>query len=339
MILPPSPLSPRAVMHRILPLCFLVSCGVFGLSSEDRDQLTSYKQRAAIYYDTGDLGKAIDQVQKGLVIDGDDYSLTQIWAWSLLRLSGNNDARLQQSRRHFEKLMDLRSMGQQSHQALLGYGLCLERIGQKERQQRDLLRGRLDTALEPMDRAEIEARASEHEALAASNFRASRTVLLRLIENGQEILLANKALMEVNSLLPDYDSALAHGEAYLAESKRLQAHWRSEIQLTQEVGYEKEARTRLSRLRNDEIEVRALLANIHAKAQNWAGVVGQLDVVLQMDPKRSIDYFNRGDSLRQLGRIAEMKEDFGNFLSLTNLPAGDPRVIQAVQAIRGNQDH
>ena len=41
----------------------------------------------------------------------------------------------------------------------------------------------------------------------------------------------------------------------------------------------------------------------------------------------------------QLARIAEMKEDFGNFLSLTNLPAGDPRVIQAVQAIRGNQDN
>ncbi len=63
-------------------------------------------------------------------------------------------------------------------------------------------------------------------------------------------------------------------------------------------------------------------------------------MVLLLDPKRCIDYFNRGDSLRQLGRIAEMKEDFGNFLSLTNLPAGDPRVIKAVQAtIRGNQDN
>ena len=81
------------------------------------------------------------------------------------------------------------------------------------------------------------------------------------------------------------------------------------------------------------------MANIHHKDENWAGVVGQLDVVLRMDPKRSIDYYNRGDSLRQLGRIAEMKEDFGNFLSLTNLPAGDPKVIQAVQAIRGNQDN
>ena len=328
-------------MYRILPFCVLascvlVSCGVFGLSTEERQLLASYKQRAQINYDDGKLTTAIDQAQKGLLIDANDYGLITIQGFSLLRLSGENPALLEQSRQHFERLMNMRSMSQQTHQALLGYGLCLERIGLVERQQVELLRNQLEhQILDEMERAQREASAGEHAALAESSFRNSRSVLERLLANGEQILLANKSLIEVNGLLPDYPAALRHGRAYLVESERLQEHWRAELQRTTVVDYEKEARTRLSQFRYEEIEVRALLANVHAKINNHAGVVEQLNVVLEMDPKRSIDYYNRGESLRELGRTAEMKGDFGTFLSLTNLPAGDPRVINAVRAVRG----
>ena len=156
-----------------------------------------------------------------------------------------------------------------------------------------------------------------------------------VLDNGEELLLGNKALMEVNGLLPDYEAAVEHGKAYLVESTKSQDWWRAELARTTVVAYEQEARTMLGQLREEEIEVRALLANIYSKMSDWARVVEQLDIVLDMDRTRSIDYYNRGNSLRKLGRVEEMKADFGTFLSITNLPPGDPRVVDAVQASKG----
>ena len=117
-------------MRRILPLCLLASCGIFGLSSEEAQQLASYQQNAATYWENGDLGQAIDQAQRGLEIAPDDYKLLTIWGYSLLRLSGNDEARLQGAKRHFERLMGMRSMSQHNPQALLGYGSCLYMVSE-----------------------------------------------------------------------------------------------------------------------------------------------------------------------------------------------------------------
>jgi tetratricopeptide (TPR) repeat protein len=323
-------------MHRILPLCLLGSCGVFGLSSEESEQLITYQQNAATYWESGDIPQAMDQARRGLQIDPDDYKLLTIWGYSLLRMSGDDQARIQQARLHFERLIDMRSMSQHSSQALLGYGLCLYRAGQLQRRQVDLLRNRLEhQVLDEMERHQLEASAIELDALLESSLRESRSVMETLVANGEELLLANKTLLEVNSLLPDFPAALGHGNAYLVEAKTLQEYWQREIETTELVLWEREARSTLEQFRDEEIEVRALMANLHAKLDQPAGVVEQLDIVLAMDRSRSIDYFNRAGSLRKLGRIDEMKSDFETFLSLTNLPPSDPRVMDAVQAIKG----
>ena len=48
--------------------------------------------------------------------------------------------------------------------------------------------------------------------------------------------------------------------------------------------------------------------------------------VLELDPSRSVDYFNRGKVLLELRRNEDAKEDFRRFLRLTNLPPDLPVV-------------
>ena len=60
-------------MHRTIPLLLLLgSCGVFGLSQEDRLSLSRYQSNAAIYWENGNLPQALDQVRRGLDLDPAD---------------------------------------------------------------------------------------------------------------------------------------------------------------------------------------------------------------------------------------------------------------------------
>ena len=48
---------------------------------------------------------------------------------------------------------------------------------------------------------------------------------------------------------------------------------------------------------------------------------------------RSNDYYNRARVLHALNRDPEAKEDLRKFLATTQLPANNPKVIEAVQAL------
>jgi hypothetical protein len=59
-----------------------------------------------------------------------------------------------------------------------------------------------------------------------------------------------------------------------------------------------------------------------------------LDRVLQIDPARSVDYYNRGRVLLELQRQSTAKDDFRKFLATTNLPADNQKVTFAMAALK-----
>ena len=62
--------------------------------------------------------------------------------------------------------------------------------------------------------------------------------------------------------------------------------------------------------------------------------LAQLDALIEMDPTRSTDYYNRARILEALGRTEPARRDFDKFLSSTRLPVGHEKVTHAFEFTR-----
>ena len=320
-------------MLRYTPILLLASCGIFG-SSEDEQALARYQRNAALYYEGDRFDQALDQVRRGLELYPDDYKLNLVRGWCLLRQT--SDSRLLgPAAEQLDRVMELRDVGEQEPQALLGYAIVHGRMGFEELGRAEQLRSearRLKMTGDELERRQEEATRLETDGRA--NLDRAETQLQHLIHDGERILEAHYNMMYVKVWRNDYAGAIEHGNAYLARVATLQDSIRQDLERTLNIDYERELRVRLQRRIDEELEVRAFLANLHYKHGHHELVVEQLDEVLLKNPQLYNEYYNRGRSELALGKSAEAKRDLEKFLATTQLPRENDEVQTALRLLR-----
>lgn len=321
----------------ILSLFLAAACG--SLSSVDKGRLADFQQNAKSYYDRGKMEQALAMIDKGLAIEPENYQLSSLRAMVLLRLAKNEsgtrqDKLLDQACKEFEKVQSWRAPAKHAPYQLLGYGLAMRAMAM--RHENEALRLRATAKLMQTDSLDIkvqENQAIEHDGLARANNLKAKAAFETLRDRGDLVRLAHKGLMEVAIGLGDGPTAFAEGQLFLADTALAKEFALKEIREARTTEWEREKRKELDQFQDEELVARSVLANLRYDNEEYEEAARQLDVVLQLDPSRSADYYNRARCLRQLGRIEEAKADFRMFIQLSQLPDNNPRKAEALQAL------
>lgn len=322
-------------MLRFTPLLVLASCGILGLSQEDRDNLARYQRNASTYYDGSRYAQALDQVRRGREIEPDDYKLNFIRGWCLLRQSQEDPSLLESAAEQFEFVIGLRAEEDHGPQALLGYGVAHGKLGWERLRRAEEIRQEVDRLrLEGDAKATRIGEAQALETEARGTFARAEHYLQVLRDSGQYLTEANYNLMYVAVWRGDYDKAVDYGSAYLELVAEIQDGIREKLAQTLDAAHERDLRIRLQNRINEELEMRGFLANLHYKHGHHELVVAQLDEVLRKNPRRYNEYFNRGRSLLQIGRKEQAHADLQRFLTSTQLEPGHPQIDEAMRLLR-----
>ncbi len=313
-------------------LCLLPSaCGVFGgLSSEEQKRLTMFQQNAATYYGGQRFDQAIDAAEKGLELEPGNYKLLSVAGWSYLQ-----KGEIGRADQFFSRAYAERSPADHGGPVLLGYGRTQQLLGDEHARLAETETARSERRdVTETERTLAVSRAEEHAARARAHWTEAERLYHELIRREELLRFAHKGLMEIDVQRGDYEKAVAEGQACLDRNLAEQEVKNSIIRETMNLDYERQERQALQDLVDQEIKVRSALAEMHFRKGNYEAAVKQLDVLLQLDPTRSTDYYNRGRALEELGRRDEARRDFEKFLGTTKLPNGDERVAHAYQYIK-----
>lgn len=336
---------------RLLPTLLCLTCALVACRSfygEEAENLARYQYNAQRYFDDAHnlvgsnllakLDQAMDQVDRGLEIEPDDYKLLSLKATILLRQSkaggGAGDRLLQEAETLFQEVYGTRSPSRHERHLLFNYTMALQAQGIRNLTETQRLReAAARGAPGSGDAAANQARAAEHEAVGRSKLMQARDVLGVLHERGDLPRLVHFHSMQIAAALGDHAGTVAQGKAYLDAARADQQRLKDEIVRTPNVSFERVRRTDLQQLQREELEARTFLANLHYDRGEYEAALQHLDVVLELDPARSSDYYNRGRCLRALGRVEAAKADFRKFLATSDLPAGNPKMTDAVRAL------
>lgn len=314
----------------VLPLLLL--CGCKTTTPEQRDLLMACQRNAPIYFEGGKLEQAMTQAERGLEIDPDDYKLNAIKGAILLRASEDKPKLLDEATAQLAKVYDRRSPRRHEPYVLLYYGLAQQKQGLRNLGEAIRLEDRARRVSEK--RAEYTAAAADQRALADDRLEEADALLGHLLDLGSLVRIAHKHRLQIALQRGDDREFENSAKAFLKESDDEQTFVRGEVERTESPQYEAEQYAYLRELRSEEIEVRALYANWLFDRDQIEGTLAQLNRVLELDPKRSNDYYNRGRVLMKLKRLDAAKRDFRMFLSTSSLPDDNERKTYAVRALR-----
>lgn len=323
-----------------LPLLFLLgsglaSCGLLGSSSEDREAVARYQRNASLYYEGGNFDQALDQARRGLEIDPDDYKLQYIKGWCYLRQVPQDPSMLPQAVAQFETVMAYRAPEDHGPQVLLGYAMCQQKLAQQRLEQAQSLRDELSRVkFDAQEIAQRQAQALVHENVAHGHLDIAVRHLQILIDRGDQLREAHRNLMQTLALDGKYDEAVLHGAKFLERNRQEKARIDAQLEQTTEVTYEQKLYQERDQLIDVELQVRGFLANLFYKQAAYQQAVDQLNAILEEDPTRSIDYYNRGLNLQALELRDEAANDFNRFLATSKLPPGNERVAEAQRRLR-----
>jgi tetratricopeptide (TPR) repeat protein len=218
---------------------------------------------------------------------------------------------------------------------LLGDALLHEELGRTMLQEKTRIKDeQARPELSVQERAVQEVQLQEYDlAMRQHLARATRDLDL-LLKRGDLLLLTHKHMMSVKALSGDYAGALEHGQRYLERCATAQSAKQKVYESTLQVHNEQRAALELSTLVDDELTVRAQLADLHFDHGRYDRAVTELDSILRLDPGRSADYYNRARALYELGRYDEAFNDVQRFLATHNLPAGHATLTRAHDILR-----
>ncbi len=318
--------------HAVLLLLLL--CGCSSLSHDEQQQLSGHQRNAKFYLEGGRLDQALDQIERGLRIEPDDYQLRAMRGTVLLRQSGSSlrteHRLLDEATAILTDVYESRSPSRHEPFVLLPYALALQKQGRRRLGEEIRLRGQASRA---PDQQELLAAAFVQRDQAHDFLARAGTVLDVLIERGELLRQAWNHKLQIAQDLGDDKAFVAAAHAYLDQAAKDQATVRREIDRTLVPAYESEQTQLLRTLQAEELEVRALLADHHYSRQQYDAALAQLNRVLELDPQRSTDYYNRGRVLMELGRGDEAKADFRKFLATSTLAPSSDKVTLAMKAL------
>ncbi|HEB54260.1 MAG TPA: tetratricopeptide repeat protein [bacterium] len=317
-------------MRRYALLLFLCACTV--LSSDESQRLTTHKRNAALFFEGGKLQQALMQAERGLEIDPDDYKLNVIKGAVLLRMSGDDPKKLDEATRILARVFDWRSPRRHEHYELLYYGLAEQKHGL--RKLAEAIRLDDEARRKPASRDELQRQADAARRAASARMEHADELFSVLVDNGDLLLSAHKHRLLLASQLGWDQRFRDSTEAFLQQVQKEQEIAERKIAATGTPEYEAELMRVRADLRRDELEVRALYADWLYRRKDYETARAQLDRVLELDPSRSSDYYNRGRVLVELGKIEAAKADFTRFLSTSHLPASSEKRTYAARILK-----
>jgi tetratricopeptide (TPR) repeat protein len=318
-------------------LSYAVWCSCTTLSSEDRGRLASYQRNAALYYEGNRLPQALGQIDQGLELEPDDYKLNTLLGAVLLRQSGQSfgtdHQKLDRATEVLAKVYDGRAPSRHEPILLLNYGLCLQKQGRRHLGEAIRLEGQASRTPEGEARAGILAEAATERAEAQRLMTSADEQLAQLVERGELLRVAHNHRLQIARELGDDAGFLREAEAFFGQSQKAIEVTKKRIDETATAAYEAEQQRVLRDLRDEELAVRALCADFHWDKQQYEPALRHLDRVIESDPRRFSDYYNRGRVLLELGRADDAKADFRRFLADPSLASTSERATFALQAL------
>ncbi|MCK5942582.1 MAG: hypothetical protein KAI24_11465 [Planctomycetes bacterium] len=310
----------------------LLLCGCSTLSPEQEEMLVTCKRNAPIYFEGGKLEQAMIQVERGLDIDPEDYKLNAIKGAILLRASERNPKLLDRATRQLEVVFERRSPLRHEPYVLLYYGLAQQKQGLRSLGEAIRLEDRARRT--PDKRDELLAQAQQQREQAEQRLEDADGLLQHLLDLGALLRVTHKHRLQIALQRRDDKQFEESAKAFLKESAKEQAVVRAKVENTLTPQFEAEQTALLQDLRAEEIEVRALYADWLFDRRQLEATLAQLDRVLELDPKRANDYYNRGRVLMALERKDAAKRDFRLFLSMSQLPDDNDKKTYAVHALQ-----
>jgi len=312
----------------------LLLCACSSLSSEQRNQLAMHQRNALHYYEGGRLDQALAQIDRGLELDAGDYKLNAIKGAILLKTSGSSlgqdHRQLDEATALLERVYEERSPNRHEQYLLLPYALALQKQGRRHLGESLSL---TDQATRAVDKVPLQRRAEDARQAATERLQRARAVLAVLIERGELLRLCHYHLLLIAQDLRDAPTFDAAAGQYLEQLAVDRASTQRELDRTPVPGFEQELTRQLLAMRQEELDVRVLLAEHHYSQKNYEAALAMLDRVLEIDPARSVDYYNRGRVQLELQRTEAAKADFRKFLATTTLPDDSQKKTFALSAL------
>ncbi|MBP8302113.1 MAG: hypothetical protein KA020_17225 [Planctomycetes bacterium] len=304
----------------------LLLCACNSLSIEQRNELAQIQERAKNYFDRGLIAQAIGQIDRGLELAPEDYQLNTLKGTILLRQSssalGQDHRLLDEATALLEKVFETRAANRHEPYLLFNYALAQEKQGRRNLGESISLR---DQATRAPEKAPLLEKAEAATAAANAYFAGAREHLATLIERGELLRLSHQHLLLIAQDLREDAAFDDHQKAYLAQLGKDQAFVKAEIERTPIPGYEQKRLQDLEDLKAEELEMRTLIAEHYYLTRDYKLALDMLDRVLALDPRRSVDYYNRGRVLLELDRAEDAAKDFRSFLSISDLPDDNPK--------------
>jgi hypothetical protein len=325
----------RPTVPALLSLLCLPACS--SLSSEDASRLTSYQRNAQLFYEGRRFEQAMGQVERGLELDPDDYKLRAIRGTILLRVAtedgSTNQKQLEEATRLLTELYAERSPSRHEPYLLLSYGQALQKRAQRHLGESIRLEGEASRTTDVTAGATLRGQAGEQRQLANEQFGQARDAFAVLIERGELLRFAHNHRMQIARLLAEDRAFLAEAQAFLQQNRLAQEATQKRLTDTPSAAYEEELFAMRRELVAEELEVRSLVASFHYDRLQFAEAKTHLDRVLVIDPRRFVDYYNRGRILLELGEPEAAKKDFRVFLADPSLPATSDKASFALRAL------
>lgn len=321
-------------MRRFVLLSLLCACST--LSSEQRKLLASHQQNAAIYLEKANYRQAMGQIDKGLELEPDDYKLNAMRGRILLATSGTasgtDHTRLDQATELLERVYQQRSPSRHEPYLLLDLGLAVQKQGLRHLGEAVRLEG-LATRTPGDEAADLRQRAAAERTIASEQLQRAWDLLGNLVERGELLRVVHSHRMQIAAGLGNDEKFAAEAEAFFAQSQLDQKRTRQLVESTSVAAFEAEQLQIMRQLRDEELEVRTLVAKFHHDRKQFQPALEQLNRVLEIDPRRFSNYYDRGRVLLELGRDEDAKADFRRFLADPSLSAGSERATFALKAL------
>ncbi|MGB3969156.1 MAG: hypothetical protein WBO45_20650, partial [Planctomycetota bacterium] len=158
-------------------------------------------------------------------------------------------------------------------------------------------------------------------------------LLAELVGRGELLRTALNHRLQIAAQRGDDEGFVAHAKAYFEQADKAQAVTRLRIEKATTVDYERQELATLQTLRDEEIGVRTLVAEFHYTRRQHELALPHLNRVLELDPRRFIDYYNRGRVLLELGRADDAKGDFRRFLADPSIPSTSDKAVFAMKVV------
>ena len=319
----------------LLPLLLLCACS--SLSSEEQGLLASYQQRALTFFEGNRMNQAWGQIEKGLELAPDDYKLNALKGCVLLRQSGDatsTDHRmLDEATALLTQVYGERSPSRHEPYLLLNYGLALQKQGRRHLGESIRLNGQATRTPEPLVAAGLREQADGEIGQAKALLDQAASQFDVLIERGELPRIAHNHRMQIARDQGDDERFVKEAGEYLKHCRLAQDVTKKRIDETPSVPYELEQMQWLEKLQAEELEVRGLIAQFHYERKNFQPALEQLNRVLELDPRRFPDYYNRGRVLLELGRLENAQADMRKFLADPTLPSTSDKATFAVKVL------